>query len=118
MTRLAMIQIKTARRLCRVPLPAAEPARPIDLAQCGAARGLAYCKNSQRGGLARMRAVDVMTSEVAIIGEDASVQAAVRLTAERGISALPVVAARGASSCPGLRRVEDHMRPVGGSRPR
>jgi CBS domain-containing protein len=38
-----------------------------------------------------MRAVDVMTSEVITVGEDASVQEAAKLMAEHGISAVPVV---------------------------
>lgn len=38
-----------------------------------------------------MHAMDVMTSEVVTIDPDATVQAAARLMAERGISALPVV---------------------------
>jgi CBS-domain-containing membrane protein len=38
-----------------------------------------------------MRAMDVMTSEVVTVDEDAAVQTAARLMAERGISALPVV---------------------------
>jgi CBS domain-containing protein len=38
-----------------------------------------------------MRAVDVMTSEVITVDEDASVQTVAKLLAERGISAVPVV---------------------------
>jgi CBS domain-containing protein len=38
-----------------------------------------------------MRAMDVMTSEVVTVDEDAPVQTAAKLMAERGISALPVV---------------------------
>ena len=38
-----------------------------------------------------MRAMDVMTSEVITVDEDASVQAVAKLLAERGISAVPVV---------------------------
>ena len=38
-----------------------------------------------------MRAADVMTSEVITVGEDALVQEAAKLMAERGISAVPVV---------------------------
>ena len=38
-----------------------------------------------------MRAMDVMTSDVVTVDEDAPVQTAARLMAERGISALPVV---------------------------
>jgi CBS domain-containing protein len=38
-----------------------------------------------------MRAMDVMTSEVVTVDEDATVQAAARLMADRGISAVPVV---------------------------
>jgi CBS domain-containing protein len=38
-----------------------------------------------------MRATDVMTSEVVTVDENASVQTAAKLMAERGISALPVV---------------------------
>jgi CBS domain-containing protein len=38
-----------------------------------------------------MRATDVMTTEVVTVDENASVQEAARLMAERGISALPVV---------------------------
>ena len=38
-----------------------------------------------------MRAADVMTSQVITVGEDASVQDAAKLMAERGISAVPVV---------------------------
>jgi CBS domain-containing protein len=38
-----------------------------------------------------MRAMDLMTSEVITIGEDASVQEAAKLMAEHGISAVPVV---------------------------
>src|SRR5262245_55691974 len=44
----------------------------------------------QRGeGL--MRAMDIMTSEVITVGEDATVPEAAKLMAERGISAVPVV---------------------------
>jgi CBS domain-containing protein len=38
-----------------------------------------------------MRAMDIMTSEVVTVGEDASVQQVAKLLAERGISAVPVV---------------------------
>ena len=38
-----------------------------------------------------MRAMDVMTSEVITVEEDASVQMVAKLLAERGISAVPVV---------------------------
>jgi CBS domain-containing protein len=38
-----------------------------------------------------MRAMDVMTSEVITVDEDASVQAVAKLLAERGVSAVPVV---------------------------
>jgi CBS domain-containing protein len=38
-----------------------------------------------------MRAMDVMTSEVITVGEDASVQEVARLMADHGISAVPVV---------------------------
>lgn len=38
-----------------------------------------------------MRAMDIMTSEVVTVGEDASVQRVAKLLAERGISAVPVV---------------------------
>jgi CBS-domain-containing membrane protein len=38
-----------------------------------------------------MRAMDVMTSEVITVDEDASVQAVAKLLAERGISAVPVI---------------------------
>jgi hypothetical protein len=38
-----------------------------------------------------MRAMDVMTSEVITVGEDASVQEAAKLMAEHAISAVPVV---------------------------
>jgi CBS domain-containing protein len=45
--------------------------------------------NKQRGGVP-MRAMDVMTSEVITVDEDASVQTVAKLLAERGISAVPV----------------------------
>src|SRR5271157_1313116 len=45
--------------------------------------------NKQRGDVP-MRAMDVMTSEVITVDEDASVQAVAKLLAERGISAVPV----------------------------
>ena len=38
-----------------------------------------------------MRAMDMMTSEVITVGEDAKVQEAAKLMAEHGISAVPVV---------------------------
>jgi len=38
-----------------------------------------------------MRAIDVMTSEVISVDENATVAAVARLLAERGISAVPVV---------------------------
>ena len=38
-----------------------------------------------------MRAIDIMTSEVITVGEEASVQRVAQLLAERGISAVPVV---------------------------
>jgi CBS domain-containing protein len=38
-----------------------------------------------------MRAMDIMTSEVVTVDEDASVQQVAKLLAERGISAVPVV---------------------------
>jgi CBS domain-containing protein len=38
-----------------------------------------------------MRAMDVMTSEVITVDENASVQAAAKLLVEHGISAVPVV---------------------------
>jgi CBS domain-containing protein len=46
--------------------------------------------NKQLGGVP-MRAMDVMTSEVITVDEDASVQTVAKLLAERGISAVPVV---------------------------
>jgi CBS domain-containing protein len=44
-----------------------------------------------RPGASQMRAMDVMTSEVVTVDENASVQTAARLMAERGISAVPVI---------------------------
>ena len=38
-----------------------------------------------------MHAIDVMTSEVISVEENATIQAVARLLAERGISAVPVV---------------------------
>jgi CBS domain-containing protein len=46
--------------------------------------------NKQRGGVP-MRAMEVMTSEVITVEQNASVQAVAKLLAERGISAVPVV---------------------------
>lgn len=42
-----------------------------------------------------MRAMDIMTSEVITVEEDATVQAAAKLMAEHGISALPVIDKKG-----------------------
>ena len=41
-----------------------------------------------------MRAMDVMTSEVITVEQNASVQTVAKLLAERGISAVPVVDGR------------------------
>jgi CBS domain-containing protein len=50
-----------------------------------------FCSRRNRHGGIAMRAADVMTSGVITVGEDASVQAAAKLMAEHGISAVPVV---------------------------
>jgi CBS domain-containing protein len=54
-----------------------------------AAIGLSLRRNHP-GGVA-MRAIDVMTSEVITVGENATVPETARLLAEHGISAVPVV---------------------------
>jgi CBS domain-containing protein len=56
--------------------------------QAGPFLGLMVLQQNQ--GTA-MRAMDVMTSEVITVGEEASVQQVANLLAERGISAVPVV---------------------------
>jgi CBS domain-containing protein len=56
--------------------------------QAGPFRGLMVLQRNQ--GTA-MRAMDVMTSEVITVDEEASVQQVAKLLAERGISAVPVV---------------------------
>jgi CBS domain-containing protein len=63
---------------------------PVDLDQCDkpAARSLLLAKPA--GGVP-MRAMDVMTSEVITVDENASVTAVAKLLAERGISGVPVV---------------------------
>ena len=46
---------------------------------------------TQTVGTIRMNAIDIMTSEVISVDENATVPAVARLLAERGISAVPVV---------------------------
>jgi predicted transcriptional regulator len=58
-----------------------------------------------------MRAADVMTSEVITVAPTASVQTVANLLGNKGISAVPVVDSA-AEGIPGVRRVEDHMRPI------
>src|SRR5215471_3032145 len=63
---------------------------PVDLGQCrrrAAVYSVAYPNGPERS----MYAIDVMTSEVISVDENATVQAVARLLAERGISAVPVV---------------------------
>src|SRR5271169_5814083 len=55
-----------------------------------ARRPVSCCSTNQPRGVP-MRAVDVMTSEVISVDENATVPAVARLLAERGISAVPVV---------------------------
>lgn len=61
----------------------------IDLSQCEVRSTARYCVKD--GWRVQMRAIDVMTSEVITVDADTSVQAAAKLMAEHGISALPVI---------------------------
>src|SRR5215471_4955406 len=63
---------------------------PVDLGQCRR-RAAVYSVAYPNGPSDPMHAIDVMTSEVISVDENATVPAVARLFAERGISAVPVV---------------------------